>query len=447
MPLAFLIGFGALLLAAAAIANGAPLLFPDSFAYLEDGERLVRGLAPHNTRPPFYGAAIWPLHAEQRLWPIVAAQAFAVAHLAWLTLRSIGLGASAAGSLAVIAVLAFATPVGWYVAHVMPDIFAGILVLALFLLGACRDRLSRGETAYLLLLATAATSFHLSHLPLAAIIAVAGLLAHRACPPLRPLVRRDLLLAPTLLAMAMLALPALLQPGATAKSPPFLLARLIADGPGRAYLETTCPSRSFALCRHLDRLPPSAEEFLWYFLAPLEATDHAAIRAEANTVILGTIGMFPAEVARNAALATLRQLISIRSVSEFDPDDVAAIGQRYPYAARSIAGGLQASGDLSEAALLGWNRFHAAAALLMIAVGLRAMLTRRNHDRRATLLVATILLALLFNAAITGAISGVHGRYQGRLIWLLPFAALACAIPRRAPAQPPPGSPHPAPPV
>lgn len=436
MQLALVLVLGLLLLAAAAIANGAPLLFPDSFAYLEDGERLVRGLTPFNTRPPFYGAAIWPLHAEHRLWPIVAAQALAVAHLTWLTLRALGLGASAARNLGVIVVLALATPVSWYVAHVMPDIFAGILVLALFLLGACRDRISRGETAYLLLLATAAASFHLSHLPLTAIIAVAGLLAHRLCPSLRPLLRRDLLLAPPLFALALLALPSLLQPAAAAKSPPFLLARLIADGPGRAYLEAVCPARPFALCRHLDRLPPSAEEFLWYFLAPLEAADHAAIRAEANAIILGTIAMFPAEVARDAAVATIGQLLTIRSVSEFDAGNVASLGTRHPYAAQAIAGGLQARDALTEATLLGWNRFHAAVALVMLGVVLRGA---RAADRRALLLPATILLALLANAAVTGAISGVHGRYQGRLIWLLPFAAMACAVTRRssATANPP----------
>jgi hypothetical protein len=42
---------------------------------------------------------------------------------------------------------------------------------------------------------------------------------------------------------------------------------------------------------------------------------------------------------------------------------------------------------------------------------------------------AALLCALLINAAICGALSGPKGRYEMRLIWILPVvaAAIACA--------------------
>ena len=50
-----------------------------------------------------------------------------------------------------------------------------------------------------------------------------------------------------------------------------------------------------------------------------------------------------------------------------------------------------------------------------------ALSVRRKRKRNA-LFLGFILLALAGNAAICGALSNPHDRYQSRLIWLAPFA-------------------------
>jgi hypothetical protein len=45
--------------------------------------------------------------------------------------------------------------------------------------------------------------------------------------------------------------------------------------------------------------------------------------------------------------------------------------------------------------------------------------------------LAAVLVALVANAAATGGLSGVFPRYQARIAWLLPAAALLLAMPRR----------------
>jgi hypothetical protein len=42
----------------------------------------------------------------------------------------------------------------------------------------------------------------------------------------------------------------------------------------------------------------------------------------------------------------------------------------------------------------------------------------------ATGLAVAVVVALLANAAVTGGLSGPHERYQSRIMWLPPLAAL-----------------------
>ena len=45
--------------------------------------------------------------------------------------------------------------------------------------------------------------------------------------------------------------------------PPFLMARLIDDGPGARFLQQNCVAKPYTVCRYKDRLPTTAGYFLW----------------------------------------------------------------------------------------------------------------------------------------------------------------------------------------
>ncbi len=65
------------------------------------------------------------------------------------------------------AVLAVASPLPWFAAQLMPDLFVALLVLALVLLLFVPERLARAERVWLAGLAAFAMTAHLSSLPLA----------------------------------------------------------------------------------------------------------------------------------------------------------------------------------------------------------------------------------------------------------------------------------------
>ena len=423
---------GAMVLCLPAVINGQPLLFSDTITYIRDGMSLVRLEWPPNQRPVFYGLAIWFLHWERTVWPIVFAQGLIVSHLIWLTLRVLDTAPSPAALLGTALTLAVATPLAWYVSHVMPDVFLGVLVLAMFLLGFCRDRLSGGETTYLVILAAAAICFHLSHLLLSIAIAAAAAAAWLVRHDWRTTMRPSLLIGPVALALAAyfsFSLVVYREVSLTPRSPPFLLARMLADGPAKAYLKAACEQTPYRVCTVLDQIPDTENAILWAFTPFWLPANADAIRAEAGSIITGTIRMFPGWVARNMLQATARQLITVDSGTWFPEVDRTSVRARYTFAGPHYQDSLEGRGLLDEGHLAGINRLHGAVSALSLiaAVPLAGACARRRAFRPAVLL-AMILLSLLANAFITGGLAGVFGRYEGRGVWLLPFFVIAAGL-------------------
>jgi hypothetical protein len=420
----------AVLLCSVDIVNGGPMYFMDTGAYLVDADKLFHLRAPYAVRPVFYGLAIWPFHWGGFFFPVLLLQALIIAHLIYLTARVCGAGLSPAGLVGLVAALVIATPVSFHVSHLLPDIFVGALVLAGFLLGFCRDRLGRSEVVYLVLLATAAAAFHLSAIPVG--LAIFGLVLLVRAVSRDRRVAPLLVLAPVLLGAGLCLAFSLVvfdRLALTPKGPPILLARILADGPGRDFLRATCPQSGFELCRYQDRLTPVEEDFLWRLLPSIPPADGYRIKAEAGAVIRGTVVMYPGRVIEHMLANAGRQLLTFGMETHVTDAQWLAFQREGSPLARSLAHSLQAR-DAFRGPVLGVvNAFQAGVALVGLLVSIMlAPIAVRAGLHRAAALTATVLTALLANAAVCGALSGVFARYQGRLIWLLPFAALASAM-------------------
>jgi hypothetical protein len=349
------LSLASLILSAVALYNRYPLLYPDTITYLADGEQFVRRLFlwlpevgwPASGRSVYYGVAIWPLHLEWSLWPIVFAQALLLGHLMRLTLRCIDVPVGPVGFIIFAAVITILTPISWHVSHVMPDVFAGMLILAMFLLGYRSDRLRRWETPYLMVLATCAIMFHVSHLIIGLALLVQGALIWLAVPKWRRAVRPVLLAVPVLAGLVALVTYPWIARHQIALAPNGLqyhLARLWVDGQARAYLRHVCPTTPYALCRHMDIKTDEADQVLWAFGA-----DFKAVRAESSRIILGTIRAYPGWVAESAAKNFGRQLVTFQSEAWHPTEwDRSASSQLSPVVPAGFSDSRQMAGEFDE---------------------------------------------------------------------------------------------------
>lgn len=426
---------GGLLLLWPALLNHYPLVFSDTGAFLA---QTVEGAAVWD-KPLAYGPALHLFHWRLSLWPAALAQALLVSWLVWLVQRSILAPArhrtAALRHLAVCAGLAAGTAAPWFASQLMPDILAPALVLALALLGFAAARLSRREIRALQAVAVLAIAAHLSHLPLAAALVLLVLALRRRW---RPAWRCA---APLLLAMALLAGGNLATQGRFALSPygaVFALARLVADGPAARTIEARCPEAGWHLCRWAGRLPADSDVFLWSGDGPVWAprSDGArpggpiSLAPEAAAILAETLRREPLGVLRAAAGNAWVQLRRARVGDALGPEHLAAsVGRQlalgFPPAEQArFAAGLQAQGALPAVAapflvLHPWVLLLGGAAALLGWV--RAV---RAGDGPLLGLVLAVLLGVAVNAAVTGALSGPHDRYQARIAWLLPLAGL-----------------------
>ena len=415
---------GAVLLLWPAFWNGYPLLFSDTGAILEMSLEPTMGW----DKPWVYAPFLHLFHWRWTLWLPVLAQGVIVSHLLWLLQRARG------RHLLLCAVLAVGSAAPWFTSLLMPDVFTSVAVLCVVLLAW--GGLARGEAAYVAALGTVATAAHLAHLVVAAAcIAVIVLLQWRAAW------RAALPLAG---ALALLLTTNLVGYGRLAVSPHgsvFALARLIGDGPGRAYIDAACPAAGFQLCAWSGRLAHDSDEFLWYPYGPLwdrglwgDRFGPVALAPEASRLVPAIIAAYPAEVLQAATLNTLRQLALVRVgdtlVADHLDDAVVPKLRLYfrPGEAERFAAGRQAQGQMAGAADL----FRPLHLVLLVAgaLGCATLILRWQREPVLARFALVVLVALGANAFATGALSKPHDRYQARIAWLLLLPPLLYAARR-----------------
>ena len=415
----------ALLLWPAAL-NHYPLMFGDSAVYLGDGLHLHVSWP----RPLFYGLFERPLHLRITLWPIVVAQALIAAVVLHLAIVTLVPGLSPWTLVPVTLVLTVVTSLPWFVSQLMPDVFAGLLVLALGLVLLAPERLAFWLKALLVLFAAGCITMHLAFLPIALAEIVVLLLARLWLGP--PVRFPDLLRAavpPVFAVVAAIAVNAVLI-GQASPSPYgklFLLSRVLLDGPGQRTLLRECPRPDWTLCQFKDAIPPTPETIQFGESGLLaRAGGYRAVAPQVWPIVLASIQAEPTTMAVNSVRNVLVQFLAFRTGDglivpmpdidqflreEFPPAEV----DRYEASAQFQLHHLVP--DWLQATHLGF----ASAAMLVLAVGTIVALRRRE-----TLggLYAAICVTLVVNAVVSGALSGVYDRYQSRFIWLAPFAAL-----------------------
>jgi hypothetical protein len=427
---------GALMLVWPALYNGFPLIYPDSMTYLSDGRVVARALFLHQysdyygVRSFFYSLGILPFHCNISPWPIVALQCLLVAWVVWLVARSVAPRRIVASYLLLVLFLSLLTSVSWYADFIMPDILGPLIYLAFYLLAFARDTLNRAERLGIYLIAVWGITAHASHFLLAAGLFVLLLLF--AAFERRPFLRRILSLGELAAILAVAAAAQITlhgylygKPTLNGKRPPYLMARIVADGPGRWYLQNNCPRLQWEVCNHLSQFTDNPDEFLWAENGAYQGgsdAERARIDQEEMPLVLATVRAYPLQQLSRSA-ANFRSQFLAFGVYGFDANDwmLEQFNEVLPRARASYLGSRQARDalPLDLFTVIQWWTIVASLAAMAVLI---PFLWRR-HSRRLAGLTLVVAATVVANALVTGVLSVVDDRYQCRVIWMVPLLA------------------------
>ena len=479
---------GMALVLAAIAANGRPTVFTDSDNYYAQGRNFVHGLgqlvAPGLVKPdplptdpkvlaqqqlrmkykhtsmaarsPFYGAFLYGLDQIGTLWLVAAIQALAVSWLALLLWRNMAPGSPAWTYYLMMAALAALTPLPLVAGFAVPDIFAAALAMAAALLIVYRDRLARAEAGAVWFILAASLIFHTSHLVTAAVLLAVGLgVGWLLKAPRKALAGPAAMIATALvmanLGTAIYGMGVRMKTGDEYRRPPFLVARVLADGPGRDFLRQSCADgQAWALCRFRNVPLDDSDEILWSNKPELGVFNRAtpeerlAIEKQELRFVLATVAHDPVGQFAASMRNWGEQLFTIH-VDEALKDPKIYLRHDH-WGASNLAVMIRGTGPCTATGgckpRFDWKdlrALHTGVVLLGVAL-LIFRLTRgdvlarfrrmawSDGQSRALAAGGLILSAIIVNAAVCGVLSGVFARYQTRVVWLVPALALLTVL-------------------
>jgi putative flippase GtrA len=470
---------GTLLVLAVVAVNGRPAVFTDSDNYYKAGKKLVQGaialvapaaaqappapLSPRAAaiekrkqayamtsmaaRSPYYGALLYSLRQIGTLWLLAAAQAFAAAWLLFLLWRAMAPGSPAWTYYALMAALAALTPLPFVAGFATPDIFAAVAAMGAALLLLWRDRLLRWEQVGVWALLAYSLTVHTSHLLLGMALLVLGVAAGWALKaPRKVLMRGALAVAAALLAAQGLnfahAATMRAQTGKELRYPPFLTARVLADGPGRHYLRRACAQgEHWTLCRFAAKPLDDSDQILWSNRRSLgvfnlaSPAERLAIEKEEPAFVLAVAAHDPAGQFAASMRNWGRQLSAVH-VDEALKDPSIYLRSRY-WRTTNLApmirdvGPCTAAGGCEPRLDMGVMKALHRGVLLLALAYLVLLLTRdeawaalkrrdwNDGQSRALAVFGLLIAAAVVNAAVCGILSGPFARYQTRVAWLI----------------------------
>lgn len=487
---------GTLMLMSTAFAGGRPSVFFDTDGYYLMGENLAQmvkrlpaavmgdpkamttpvsdddqiDVTIMGARSPVYGFFLYVLDKLGGVWLVAGAQALICAWAVYLLWRAAASEAPDWTYLALVGGLALGSTLPFFATFIMPDVFAGVAAAGFVLLTVFGKRLTRWETGVVVAILAFAYTVHASHMltALAAMVPAAVLFWWFKAPR-GPVVRGYAL---CLLAMvaAVGATKAYevafqMRTGMPLHRPPFLMARVLADGPGREYLRKVCkgPDDPYVICRARNAPLTRSDDILWEE-SPLIGAFNALkspdlqlrMEREEEAFVKGAVLNDPWGQIR-ASLENWADQLTRVSVHDPLRDPRQFLANEYwkttrlvdmiphPEQCKPLGPGCKPPFDM--ALTKHWHELVMTLSALFLAWRLsRPDVIAELKDRKAPwartavpLLVAVLILIgmMVINAGVCGIISGAFSRYQARIVWLWPAAAgliairLGAALPER----------------
>ncbi len=443
---------------------------PNPFGKPVGAQVVIHGIAQNSelmasfigARSVIYSVFLFLTQQAGTLWLTAALQTLATAAVFHAVWRAAAPKAQGWTYLAMMAALAAVTSLAFYASFPMPDVFAGLGVLIAITLALHWDRLGASTRGAMGSLLAVSLALHNSNLLLAILILPVVVFAlWRLGAPRRVMVVRTGALAAAIGAAALGVIGAdhaeKTLTGVEMRNPPFLTARLLADGPGRTVLRRDCAhAQPFFLCRFKALPLDNSEDILWaqqpgvgvFASSPVE--DRLRLEAEQGRFVRAVVLSDPLGVVWASIHNSARQLALF--VVDEPLRDPCGLKPRWPWGQdflrvlvvdpercglgdrRMMSPRLLYALHLGALILSGYAMWRLARARRQARASRVAEFARLDDIDRLLAATGLTAAAVILNVVICGALSGPFPRYEARLIWLIPTLALLAGCTIAAPA-------------
>ena len=479
---------GALMLMAVIVISGRPTVFTDTDDYYAQGRGAARAIRPllhvfshtqkdqeqdeayleaeadedHTSmaaRSPYYGILLYGSYRVGTLWLLAAVQSLIAAWTVFCLVKGAVREPKPHVYLTIMAGLSLFSTLPFFAGFAMPDLFASLGAIATIALTIYWERFNRWERVALALVVTASLWFHTSHILLeAALIVLLAIGLWWFGTAGRTIALRSgmfvLLIASAFASDVAYHAVVKLRTGEDLHRPPFLVARVLADGPGRIYLREVCDKAApYVLCRFRANPLDNSDEILWAD-DPARGIFNASrvnirieLEREEKSFVAATLLHHPFSQI-GASLSNWGEQITLVDLSEPLRDPTFYFTNVY-WKDTSLPG-LIPDGQTClktpsicrprlEIEPLSW--IHATFILLSAAFLLwrgcqkdvRQAVMKREPvspgSPEALFFTAVLLvMAVVVNSAFTGILSGPFSRYNARVIWMIPATAMLVGL-------------------
>lgn len=343
--------------------------------------------------------------------------------------------------------LSIASPLPFCTSLLMPDVFAGFLVLTFAILATSWERLSLVQLAFLSVVLLTAVLAHTTHLILLIGLTVLTIGYAWARADRSLWIRLRILMAVVAACVVLAVLWEFAFSVAVNRAfgsppirPPFVMAKLVSLL-GEPAVSKVCASHDFVVCRFQSRFPLDTDTFLWSedertgVFSVVDVPTKRLLQDEQLRFVLAIIPPNLGHIVAAGSLDALRQLSHIGLIEYgYSPAELSFFRNRLP--TRDFDRMLAARAARSDGYIVFGHTVLLVSAIagaiitLLLLLGLRSQRTVHsapNEIQQRTLwgLATYILLAgILLNAIICGVFSAVHDRYESRVIWLIQLSLI-----------------------
>ncbi len=364
----------------------------------------------------------------------------------WLPMRVAarrwGLPVPVSQAVAMPVIVASLGSLPFFIAYLMPDTFAPVLLLVVATLTVFARHMRPWEILLAVALGALAIVSHLSHLAIGVLMVPASALVSVI------LSRRRWWLPPALVLVIVgigFAEQSVLRSAAKAMSDsevvikPYITARLIQDGPGMTYLDRHCPDDTIPTCKLHAALQWSDDPYritathIVFETSARLGSFRLMTPKDQKAVADDQIGFF-FEVLKDQPVATVMAFLKNTFIqSGWVAVDLTIPSDKIVAQNADVTGLAFSTFDHGRITRdTGWlgplTTWHEVFYLLSLVVILALVLLPRRVPGEVKALAVMVILGILANALVCGGISQPSTRYGARVVWLLPLIATVLLI-------------------